>query len=262
MLSVPDYISCWALLLAKPTGSLLTSFSESEIVTNLLIQSSFRETNKQTKETKHSRCSRKTNHLYLGQQVQTVEKKNAKKKKKTGILPKNSPSKKTVLWMHKWGYLCISLVKLDACSASSNLWSKQKPRLTEKLLQVKWAKIKLTEYKCQFFLLRLQYRGTNIQVNVLHSKQDMLFRFFKNTLEMIPSLFICWDLHAFCMNFNFPHLQLYKTCTQIHTWVRLVHSQTCRIWKNQLMLTLQGCVLKWHLIQEYKLPRLPWITLV
>lgn len=262
MLSVPDYISCWALLLAKPTGSLLTSFSESEIVTNLLIQSSFRETNKQTKETKHSRCSRKTNHLYLGQQVQTVEKKNAKKKKKTGILPKNSPSKKTVLWMHKWGYLCISLVKLDACSASSNLWSKQKPRLTEKLLQVKWAKIKLTEYKCQFFLLRLQYRGTNIQVNVLHSKQDMLFRFFKNTLEMIPSLCICWDLHAFCMNFNFPHLQLYKTCTQIHTWVRLVHSQTCRIWKNQLMLTLQGCVLKWHLIQEYKLPRLPWITLV
>lgn len=159
-----------------------------------------RQTNK-NKNKKKNRCSRKTNHLYLGQQVHTVEKKNAKKKKKkkTGILPKNSPSKKTVLWMNKWGYLCISLVKLDACSASRNLWSKQKPRLTEKLLQVKWAKIKLTEYKCQFFLLRLQYRGTNIQVNVLHSKQDMLFRFFKNTLEMIPSLFICWDLHAFCI---------------------------------------------------------------
>lgn len=52
MLSVPDYISCWALLLAKPTGSLLTSFSESEIVTNLLIQSYFRETNKKNKKQK------------------------------------------------------------------------------------------------------------------------------------------------------------------------------------------------------------------
>lgn len=52
MLSVPDYISCWALLLAKPTGSLLTSFSESEIVTNLLIQSYFRETNKKKQKKK------------------------------------------------------------------------------------------------------------------------------------------------------------------------------------------------------------------